>query len=548
MSTPYPGVIVEPQGVSTSVAITDSAGHTPTVYADRFGLSTISMPDTITARKTYFLPGEGPWTITPTANGEMTSASTVTLEGDEVATVTVGSSFTAGQWAQLGAYDPLPMHSTTPEAHGAKGNDSTFDDAPGIEAAIAAVVAACIADGSYSCEVVFDDTKLYYANRAAVKNPTLNGAASYAYGQISLPYMAYNNGANPKVTLTLRTRHRLSSIYNFENVPCGIVSTVTSSPGFDNTYGQPSILSGAQYWQLPANPRVVQYGNALDLVIDGVNFLTPGAPHLAAVYGQMLQGLRFTTCTISQQTTSYGGIVTATDPTATAVTFPASASDGTSHYDYLAIAGYWTGVVGGEHHDGGHLWLWSNNVAFDPFDPPNATGGGGTIQHLHMADNKYGFAHTSPDTTTVFQLGSYVRPLKIGLWVIEYNSVTPIYHVYDTNNVGNIDATFQQDPASTPAFNVNGGAHCKFQDILYPRGNLATPKVPAASTAQQVTDSNGNVVWRDCMIAVTGGTGVTVSIDGTSTGLTSGTFLVPSGKTFNLGAYTAAPTLVVTVS
>lgn len=104
MNYPLPGVLIDPQGVSTSVAITDSHGNTPTVYADRFAVTTITMPDTITARKTYYLPGEGPWTVTPTANGEVTAATTLTLEDAQIATVTVGSAFTAGQWSQLGAY------------------------------------------------------------------------------------------------------------------------------------------------------------------------------------------------------------------------------------------------------------------------------------------------------------------------------------------------------------------------------------------------------------------------------------------------------------
>ena len=51
-----------------------------------------------------------------------------------------------------------------------------------------------------------------------------------------------------------------------------------------------------------------------------------------------------------------------------------------------------------------------------------------------------------------------------------------------------------------------------------------------------------NPYWRHTWVVVSGGTGVTVSIGGTSTGLASGPFRVPSGKRINLGAYTVAPT------
>lgn len=65
---------------------------------------------------------------------------------------------------------------------------------------------------------------------------------------------------------------------------------------------------------------------------------------------------------------------------------------------------------------------------------------------------------------------------------------------------------------------------------------LVTPSVPAAST----TVTNTEPV--DVDIYVTGFTAASVSINGTATGLGSGTFFVPAGGTINLGAYTAAGT------
>lgn len=65
---------------------------------------------------------------------------------------------------------------------------------------------------------------------------------------------------------------------------------------------------------------------------------------------------------------------------------------------------------------------------------------------------------------------------------------------------------------------------------------VTTPAVPAASTA--VTNTTGV----DCTVYVAGGTDMAVSIDGTATGVGSGSFFVPAGGTIDLGAYTAAPT------
>ena len=81
--------------------------------------------------------------------------------------------------------------------------------------------------------------------------------------------------------------------------------------------------------------------------------------------------------------------------------------------------------------------------------------------------------------------------------------------------------------------------------VTYTAGRASTtvpavtaPTVPAASTT--LTNSTGY----DVMVYVTGGTSVTVSVNGTSTGLASGGFYVHAGGTINLGAYSAAPTWV----
>lgn len=77
---PLPGVIVDPNGKTIAVAITDSNGNTPTVYSDPFGLSPVAIPQQITARTTYYMPSEGPW--------KFAGLGTVTLEDAQLATLT----------------------------------------------------------------------------------------------------------------------------------------------------------------------------------------------------------------------------------------------------------------------------------------------------------------------------------------------------------------------------------------------------------------------------------------------------------------------------
>lgn len=69
-------------------------------------------------------------------------------------------------------------------------------------------------------------------------------------------------------------------------------------------------------------------------------------------------------------------------------------------------------------------------------------------------------------------------------------------------------------------------------------GAALTPSVPAASAV--VTNTTGV----DVDVFIAGGAAVTVSINGVSTELSSGSFALRSGSTVSLGAYTTAPTWV----
>lgn len=80
---PLPGIRVDPQGQTVAVTITSgTTGTAPTVYADSNAGSTVSMPFTISAPKTFFLPNPGSWSV----NGQ-----SVTVEGNQVATVSAAS-------------------------------------------------------------------------------------------------------------------------------------------------------------------------------------------------------------------------------------------------------------------------------------------------------------------------------------------------------------------------------------------------------------------------------------------------------------------------
>lgn len=82
---PLPAIAVDPQGQTVSIAFTGS----PTVYVDPQGVTVRAMPATITAPTTFYLPSAGSWTVTPTVAGIALTATTVVLEDNQTASVTV---------------------------------------------------------------------------------------------------------------------------------------------------------------------------------------------------------------------------------------------------------------------------------------------------------------------------------------------------------------------------------------------------------------------------------------------------------------------------
>lgn len=67
-------------------------------------------------------------------------------------------------------------------------------------------------------------------------------------------------------------------------------------------------------------------------------------------------------------------------------------------------------------------------------------------------------------------------------------------------------------------------------------GALTPPALPAAGSTVE------NLTGVDATLYIAGGSAVTVSIDGTSTGQSGGAFHIPAHSTVSLGSYTAAPT------
>ena len=128
-------------------------------------------------------------------------------------------------------------------------------------------------------------------------------------------------------------------------------------------------------------------------------------------------------------------------------------------------------------------------------------------------------------------------PLTIGLLDSENGSVTD---VNDSGNVLTGQINWYDIANRVPS--VTGGANLKFVNTKLGPGHWAgAPAVPGSGSPQQ------NTAWRDAAVTVTGGTVTAIAVDGTTTGVTSGTVTVPAGKNITL-TYSSAPTWVWVLS
>lgn len=127
---------------------------------------------------------------------------------------------------------------------------------------------------------------------------------------------------------------------------------------------------------------------------------------------------------------------------------------------------------------------------------------------------------------------------KIVIDVLDYEDgaggFAPQAHIYDPGNrlYGSVGLQTNDTPFAPI---VTGAANLDIKSLQAGKGAVTAPAVPASTVAYQ------NTFWRDAAVTITGGTVTAITVDGVVTGLTSGTVIVPSGKTISwTGA--AAPT------
>jgi hypothetical protein len=420
-----------------------------------------------------------------------------------------------------------PFVIDTPENHGAA-RDGVTDDTAAIKAAINAAVTACVTNGSNYCEVWFSGG-VYLASGA-----TTQGGSTHGNAQIPLPVMSTTA---EKVVLVLRGSDSADSLMHWQQTTsqaAGAVIKSTLAGTNSGTFGEASVIGG---------PTPLQgYGSTASLfsnmlvVIDGLTLLVPNDPHVCGFDFRGVAEAKVKTASVMPILTT-GPPNTAITPATQGWQFGLSMPQ-TNNNDLCEI-GSFTGY--GQNYS----CVISEHTIADAIRSIyciaglTVAGGAGTSTP-HRCLVKY----ASVESCQIGLMGNYDTgsPTKVDILQFDYEggsgSWATFHGVHDPSN--NLSGTMNWGANGSGAPDVNGASGLRIINLEQARGHVASPSIPSTTVALV------NPFWRDAAVTITGGTVTVIAIDGTASGLTSGTVIIPTGKVITL-TYSVAPSWVWTL-
>lgn len=290
-------------------------------------------------------------------------------------------------------------------------------------------------------------------------------------------------------------------------------------------FGEASILGGptpAEGYGPTWNISDPLFSNML-LSISGITFVFPANPTVSGLDARCLAEFNFgTLATQADQIPS-----TATIPAHTwqfGVAMPQAGNNDNSNGVWYSCEGAYFGLLAGEHAaiQSVRCIYCADGIYFQPSTPHGCWIGYASIEACAVCIN------TSPSS-------SYT---KIVIDNLDYEDgvggFAPQAHIYDPSSVffGSVGLQTNNTPFSPI---VNGAANLDVKSLQAGKGHVAPPAIPATTVAYR------NVFWRDAAVTIVGGTVTVIAVDGTATGVTSGTVIVPAGKNIAI-TYSVVPT------
>ena len=397
------------------------------------------------------------------------------------------------------------------------------DDTAAIAAAVSNAVATAQAAGETYAEVWFSEG-IYMASGATTK-----GGSTLGNSQIPLPVISAT--ASPKFTLAFKGIDDSSApahwLQTVPNVTGSVICSTLQSQTNDGTWGYPSVIGGPS----PIGLSTTDGGFMnMHVIIDGISLVLPFNPTqvgfdfrcLACVTVKSASIFPFETpanLSALGSNTFNGGCV--------GLYMPNLNNNDLCEVGSIVIYGVNYGIGFADHFNAKRLAIIFCNSAL----LVNNNGTGSQSHGAHIDYASIEGCNIGLDTS-VFDGGIATFPLSINHWDTE---TLISFDVDDPSNVLSGEMWYGNDGTTGPS--VSGGAHFRILQFNRLRGAQAggnLPAVPSSTTALL------NPLWRDCAVTVSGGTVTAIAVDGTATGITSGTVIVPTGKTIKL-TYSGTP-------
>lgn len=407
----------------------------------------------------------------------------------------------------------------TPEAHGAARDGST-DDTAAIIAAINAAVAAAQSTGTYYCEVHFS------AGSYLCSSSTTKGGSTLGNAQIPIPAIVPET--DQKVILKLKGAGRAAAMHwaQSQTLEIGTVihSTLTGLSS-DGTYGAPSVIGGPTV-QVGSNGLAPFFSN-IHVVIDGLTVTTPQNPTLVGVdlRGCAQASVLDLACMVRASPSTLSSAGGGSNALGVGLMMPAPGNNAVCDIGFYSCEGFNCGIVMSEHVTAQRMLLVYLVTAIFISTSLHS------VSTNHASSILYCCAEAVTTVIATDATGSIAFGLNIVTLDVEVvNSGT---HISDTTNMLRGEIHWHDYAGTTPR--ISGASNVRIIDEVVTRG-VFTPSRPATTVAS-------TPIFRDMALTVTAGTVTAIAVDGTATGLTSGTVIVPTGKSFTL-TYSSNPTLV----
>jgi hypothetical protein len=401
-------------------------------------------------------------------------------------------------------------------AYGAKG-DGVTDDTTAIRNAINTEVANCQTAGTYYAELFFPPG-IYVVNGAYVQ-----GGATRGNSILPLPVIATTI---QKVTLVIRGSHDASALPHWQQTVTqknGAVLKTTRTDGTnDGTYGEASILGGPTPAQGYGFDTSV-FSNML-LTVDGLVLVAPANPTVSGLDARGLAEFNFGTLGFEADQNPTNATIPA-HAWQFGVGMPQSNNNDNCNGLWYSCEGAYFGILVAE-----HTCIQSVRCIYCT--------DGIYFQHGTTFHGSW-IGYASIEACAVCLNGSTSNSFsKVYIDVLDFENgaggFAPQAHIYDPNNLmfGKVGLA-TNDAISTLV--VSGAANLEVKSLQAGIGHVTAPGLPATTVTLV------NPFWRDAAVTITGGTVTAIAVDGTASGLTSGTVIVPSGKSITL-TYSVAPT------